>query len=88
MDDQFDVRAIDTKKLSIVFLIEDYMASYTNEVAKIHRQFSTALKRAKSRQTVLNAYWAHKKQHERLLQKHLREEMALVNRIKNRLDYK
>ena len=88
MDDRFDVRAIDTKKLSIVFLIEDYMASYTNEVAKIHRQFNTALKRAKSRQTVLNAYWAHKKQHERLLQKHLREEMALVNRIKNRLDYK
>ena len=88
MDDQFDVRAIDTKKLSIVFLIEDYMASYTNEVAKIHRQFNTALKRAKSRQTVLNAYWTHKKQHERLLQKHLKEEMVQVNRIKNRLDYK
>ena len=43
------------------------MASYTNEVAKIHIQFSAALKRAKSRQAVLNAYWAHKKQHERLL---------------------
>lgn len=64
------------------------MASYTNEVAKIHKQFNTAIKRAKSRQSVLNAYWAHKKQHERLLQKHLREEMAQVNRIKNKLDYK
>ena len=64
------------------------MASYTNEVAKIHRQFCVALKRAKSRQAVLNVYWAHKKQHERLLQKHLREEMAQVTRIKNRLDYK
>jgi tripartite-type tricarboxylate transporter receptor subunit TctC len=64
------------------------MASYTTEVAKIHKQFNTAIKRAKSRQMVLNAYWAHKKQHERLLQKHLREEMALVNRIKNKLDYK
>ena len=64
------------------------MASYTNEVAKIHRQFNTAIKRAKSRQTVLNAYWAHKKQHEKLLKKHLREELAQVNRIKNRLDYK
>ena len=64
------------------------MASYTNEVAKIHRQFNTALKRAKSRQSVLNAYWAHKKQHEKLLQKHLREEMAQVNRIKNKMDYK
>jgi tripartite-type tricarboxylate transporter receptor subunit TctC len=64
------------------------MASYTNEVAKIHRQFNTATKRAKSRQAVLNAYWAHKKQHEKLLKKHLREELAEVNRIKNRLDYK
>ncbi len=64
------------------------MASYTNEVAKIHRQFSAALKRSKSRQAVLNVYWAHKKQHERLLQKHLREEMAQVNHIKNKLDYK
>ena len=63
------------------------MASYTNEVAKIHRQFAMALKRARSRQAVLNAYWSHKRQHERLLQKHLREEMAQVNRIKNRLDY-
>jgi len=62
------------------------MASYTNEVAKIHRQFSAA--RSKSRQAVLNSYWAHKKQHERLLKKHLREEMAQVNKIKNRLDYK
>jgi hypothetical protein len=64
------------------------MASYTNEVAKIHRQFAMALKRARSRQSVLNAYWAHKRQHERLLQKHLREEMMQVNRIKNRLDYR
>jgi hypothetical protein len=47
-----------------------------------------ALKRARSRQSVLNAYWAHKRQHERLLQKHLREEMMQVNRIKNRLDYR
>lgn len=64
------------------------MASYTTEVAKIHKQFNTALKRAKTRQSVLNAYWAHKKQHERLLKSHLREEMALVNRIKNKLNYK
>lgn len=64
------------------------MASYTNEVAKIHRQFNTAIKRAKTRQAVLNAYWSHKKQHEKLLKKHLREEMAEVNRIKNKLDYK
>ncbi len=64
------------------------MASYTNEVAKIHKQFNSAVKRAKTRQAVLNAYWTHKKQHEKLLKKHLSEEMAQVNRIKNRLDYK
>ena len=64
------------------------MASYTNEVAKIHRQFAATLKRSKSRQAVLNAYWSHKKQHERLLKSHLREEMAQVTRIKNKLDYK
>ena len=64
------------------------MASYTNEVAKIHRQFAVTLKRAKSRQAVLNAYWSHKKQHERLLKSHLKEEMAQVNRIKNKLEYK
>lgn len=64
------------------------MASYTNEVAKIHKQFAATLKRAKTRQSVLNAYWSHKKQHEKLLKKHLREELAQVNRIKNKMDYK
>jgi hypothetical protein len=64
------------------------MASYTNEVAGIHRQFQASLKRAKSRQAVLNAFWAHKKAHERLLKKHLREEMAQVNRIKGKIKYR
>jgi len=64
------------------------MASYTTQVAAIHRQFQAAIKRAKSRQAVLNAYWAHKKAHERLLKIHLREEMAQVTRIKNRMDYR
>ena len=62
------------------------MASYTNEVAKIHKQFNSALKRAKTRKAVLSAYWAHKKAHERLLKKHLREEMTQVNKIKNKMD--
>ena len=43
------------------------MASYTTEVASIHRQFQAGLKKAKSRQAVLNCYWKHKAQHERLL---------------------
>jgi len=64
------------------------MASYTGQVATIHRQFNTALKRAKSRQSVLNAYWKHKAQHERLLKQHLKEEMAQVNRIKSKIKYR
>ena len=64
------------------------MASYTSQVATIHRQFNTALKRAKSRQTVLNAYLKHKAQHEKLLKQHLKEEMAQVNRIKSKIKYR
>jgi len=64
------------------------MASYVGQVNAIHRQFQASLKRAKSRQSVLNAYWAHKRHHERLLKKHLREEIAQVNRIKNKMDYR
>ncbi len=64
------------------------MASYVNQVNAMHRQFQSALKRASSRQSILNLYWAHKRQHERLLKKHLREEMAQVTRIKNKIDYR
>ena len=64
------------------------MASYASEVASIHKQFNAALKRAKSRQAVLNCYWKHKAQHERLLKKHLKEEIAQVNKIKARIKYK
>ena len=64
------------------------MASYASEVASIHKQFNAALKRAKSRQAVLNCYWKHKAQHERLLKKHLKEEIAQVNRIKARIKYR
>jgi len=68
--------------------IKKIMASYTTAVAGIHKQFQTALKRARSRQAVLNAYWAHKKAHEKLLRQHLREEMNQVKRIKDRMDYR
>ena len=64
------------------------MTSYTGQVATIHRQFNTALKRAKSRQSVLNAYRKHKAQHERLLKQHLKEEMAQFNRIKSKIKYR
>ncbi len=64
------------------------MASYVNQVNAMHRQFQSALKRARSRQSVLNLYWAHKRQHERLIKKHLKEELAQVTRIKNKIDYR
>ena len=64
------------------------MASYTNQVAAIHKKFQAALKRANSRQAVLNAYWKHKADHERLLAKHLKEEMDQVKRIKGKMEYR
>ena len=64
------------------------MASYTGQVATIHAQFQIALKRAKSRQEVLNCYWKHKAQHERLLKKHLKEEMDQVKRVKSKIKYR
>jgi hypothetical protein len=71
-----------------VEFVRENMASYVNQVNVLHRQYQSALKRARSRQSVLNLYWAHKRQHERLLKKHLREEMVQVTRIKNKIDYK
>ena len=64
------------------------MASYTGQGDTIHKQFNAALKKAKSKQAVLNAYWKHKAQHERLLKIHLREEMAQVNRVKSKIKYR
>ena len=64
------------------------MVSYTSQVATIHRQFNATVKSAKSRQAVLNAYWKHKAQHERLLKQHLKEEMAQVKRIKSKIKYR
>ncbi|HEX9844935.1 MAG TPA: hypothetical protein VGA92_00560 [Candidatus Nitrosotenuis sp.] len=62
--------------------------SYVRGVAAIHKKYQTALKHARSRQSVLNAYWRHKKESERLLAKHLRDEMAEVKRIKGKMEYR
>ena len=64
------------------------MANYTGQVATIHKQFNAALKKSKSRQAVLNAYWKHKAQHEKLLTQHLKEEMAQVNQVKSKIKYR
>ena len=63
-------------------------AGYTKEVAASHRKFQAALKRAKTRQAVMNVYWKHKKEHERMLAKHLKEEMAQVNRVKSKIPHR
>jgi hypothetical protein len=62
------------------------MASYTVEVSVIHRKFQNAVKRAKTKTTLNKAYSIHKKDHERLLKKHLREETAMINKAKKKLE--
>lgn len=58
--------------------------SYFREVEKSHRKYNAAVKRARSRQSVMNLYWKHKRQHETLLKKHLRDEMAEIVQIKKK----
>ena len=58
--------------------------SYFRIVEKSHRKYTTALKRAKSRQSIMNLYWSHKKEHESLLKKHLKEEMAEIIQLKKK----
>jgi hypothetical protein len=58
--------------------------SYFREVDKSHRKYTADLKRARSRQSVMNLYWRHKRQHEALLRKHLKDEMVQVNLVKKK----
>ncbi len=58
--------------------------SYFREVDSSHRKYTTAIKRARSRQAVMNLYWRHKRQHEALLRKHLKDEMLQVNQVKKK----
>jgi hypothetical protein len=34
---------------------------------------------------MMNIYWRHKREHEAILRKHLREEMAEVNQLKKKI---
>ena len=72
------------------FAFDKFMGagSYTKEVASSHRRFQSAVKHAKTRQAVMNAYWKHKQDHERILAKHLKEELRDVNRIKSKIPYR
>jgi hypothetical protein len=62
------------------------MANYTAEVNAIHKKFNAAVKKAKTKKSLNKAYSVHKKAHERLLKKHLREETAMINRAKKQLE--
>jgi len=61
------------------------MASYSAQVNVIHKKFQNAIKRAKTKQSLNKAYSVHKKDHERLLKKHLSEETAMINKAKKKL---
>ena len=62
------------------------MASYTAEVSVIHKTFQNAVKRAKSRKSLVQALSKHRKDHERILKKHLKEEAAMIEKAKKKLD--
>ena len=62
------------------------MATYTAEVNAIHKKFNAAAKKAKTKTALNKAYFAHKKEHERILKKHLKEEMAMIKKAKAKLD--
>jgi hypothetical protein len=62
------------------------MVSYTVQVNTIHKKFTAALKKANTRQALNKVYSAHKKDHERLLKKHLVEEMNQIKKAKAKLD--
>jgi len=62
------------------------MASYTAEVSVIHKKFQNAVKRAKSRKSLVQALSAHRKDHERILKKHLKEEAVMIEKAKKKLD--
>jgi len=62
------------------------MVSYTTQVNAIHKKFTVALKKAKTKQALNKVYSIHKKEHERLLKKHLDEEMRQIRKIKAKLD--
>ncbi len=62
------------------------MVSYTVQVNTIHKKFTNGLKKVKTRQALNKVYSAHKKDHERLLKKHLAEEMRQIKKAKAKLD--
>ena len=69
-----------------IFMPAILMSSYTAQVNVISKKFQNAIKRAKTKQTLNKAYSVHKKDHERILKKHLREEIVMINKAKKKLE--
>ncbi len=61
------------------------MASYSAQVNTIHKKFNNAMKKAKTKQALNKAYSIHKKDHERLVKKHLTEELRDIKKAKAKL---
>ncbi|MDE1728241.1 MAG: hypothetical protein KGH81_03550 [Thaumarchaeota archaeon] len=60
--------------------------SYFRVVEQSHRKYVAALKHARSRQSMMNLYWRHKREHECLLKKHLKDEMAEIIQLKKKFE--
>lgn len=52
----------------------------------IHKKFQKAVKKTKTKTMLNKAFSTHKKDHEHLLKKHLREETVMINKAKKKLD--
>ena len=61
------------------------MVRYTAQVSAIHKKFNNAMKKAKTKQALNKAYSLHKKDHERLVKKHLAEELREIKKAKAKL---
>jgi hypothetical protein len=59
--------------------------SYFRSVEASHRKYTSAINKARTRQGMMNLYWRHKREHEQLLKRHLREEMVQLNQIKKKI---
>ena len=62
------------------------MVTYTADVNGIHKKFNTAVKKTKTKTALNKAYSVHKKEHERILKKYLKEEMITIKKVKANLD--
>lgn len=60
--------------------------SYFRIVEKSHRKYVKAIKHARSRQSMMNLFWRHKREHEALLRKHLKDEMAEIIQLKKKFE--